>query len=275
MRRVLAALALTGLTVLSGCRMAGPQRMPAPAPIPAAMQAADLPELAGGPEFGGRPHEQPPNPPLGAYMSGDPRHRLMALTFDDGPDDVFTPQILDILKQNGVRATFFLMGRRAWARPELVRRIVAEGHEIGNHTWNHPQLTKLPPDKVRLELGETDRFLRTLTGKPVKVFRPPYGDQDPALLREATNLGYSTVLWNIDSLDWKHGMTRCGVLEQVLPNMRPGAIVLEHSAGGNGENLADTVQALPIIIKTLRSQGYTLVTVSELLGTGNPIPGQW
>jgi peptidoglycan/xylan/chitin deacetylase (PgdA/CDA1 family) len=236
---------------------------------------AGLPDLEGGPESATRPHEDPPTLPPDVYMRGDPHLRLMALTFDDGPDDRFTPMVLDILKHENVKATFFLVGRRAARRPDLVRRIVAEGHDIGNHSMTHPLLTKVTPVRLHAELEATDHLLRHLTGRPVTLFRPPYGAFDQPILQAAKALGYRTVLWDIDSLDWKRGMTRDTVIAKVLGGARPGAIVLEHSAGGVGEDLTDTTMALPVIIRTLRAHGYRLVTMSELLSTGHPRPGVW
>lgn len=270
------ALALVCLLGASGCRLAGPLRSPGPAPGPAAT-APDpgVPDLAGGPEATGRPHLDPPQPPAGVYLRGDRRYRLVALTFDDGPDGVFTPQVLDVLKRHGVRATFFLVGKRAAARPDLVRRMVAEGHEIGNHSWDHAELTRMDSRRVHAELAETHQLLRRLSGRPVRLLRPPYGAVNATVLKEAGALGYRTVLWNVDSLDWRPDVDRDGVLHNVLPNVRNGSIVLQHAAGGKGEDLSNTVAALPLLIRTLRGQGYRLVTLSELLNTGRVVPGEW
>lgn len=288
MRRRLAVFALVCLIGVTGCRLAGPQRRPAPPPAPqegigpqvppdgqAAIADPELPELEGGSESAHRPHQDPPKPPAGAYLRGDRRYRLAAITFDDGPDTTFTPRILDVLKKQGVKATFYVVGKRASVRPDLVKRMVAEGHEVGNHSWNHPSLTKISAVRVHKEIAETHQLLRRLTGKPVRTFRPPYGALNPAILKEATALGYKTVLWNVDSLDWKAGTTRDDVIHNILPQVKPGAIILQHSAGGKGEDLTNTVQALPLVIKTLRGQGYRLVTVSELLATGKAVAGQW
>lgn len=291
--RLRIALFMLSLMLVSGCRLAPtPERRglpaePAPAPaepapaapggsaVPSGQAAAATPDLAGGPEDGGRPHFEPPTPPKTAYMRGDPRHRTIALTFDDGPDTVYTPRILDVLKQNGAHATFYLVGSRARAHPDLVRRIIREGHEIGNHTLNHANLSKLSPEQVRREMAEANRILEALAGKPVTTFRPPYGNATAAVESQARALGYRLVLWDIDSLDWKKGVTARGVLDNVLPSARNGGIVLQHSAGGKGEDLSNTVEALPLLIKTLRGQGYRLVTISEMLKTGNPKPGTW
>lgn len=280
MRRLLVWLA--AILLVGACRAPLARRGPEPpraAPPGPAAGAADpdpaTPDLAGGPEDAGRPHFDPPEPPRGAYLRGDRRYRIAALTFDDGPDGIYTPRVLDQLKRYGVRATFYLVGKRAAARPDIVQRIVREGHEVGNHSWDHAELTRLDERRIHLELFQTHQTLVRLTGRPVRTFRPPYGALDDRVLREARAIGYATVLWNVDSLDWKRGMTRDDVLHNVLPAVRNGSIILMHSAGGKGEDLSNTVEALPLIIKTLRGQGYRLVTISELLATGRPLPGQW
>lgn len=208
-------------------------------------------------------------------MRGDPTLKQVALTFDDGPDGQFTPRVLDVLRQAGVKATFFVVGLRAMAHPEVLRRIVAEGHEIGNHTFHHPLLTRVNAWRLSEELISTDRVLRSITGRPVTLFRPPYGASNPAILKAATGAGYRLVLWDIDSQDWMPHQTTAGVLQQVLPNLRNGAIILQHAAGGRGEDLTDTVQALPQIIAAIQARGYRMVTVSELLTTGKAVPNEW
>ncbi|MDB4895420.1 MAG: chitooligosaccharide deacetylase [Firmicutes bacterium] len=306
MRHLLITLLMVALFVVSGCRAGTPQPRPAPQ-SPAAPQApageqmmpppgppgaaglpgaatpsapgvatpSDVPDLAHGPEHATRPHEDPPHPQPTAYMRGDPAMRLVALTFDDGPDGVFTPQILDVLRQNHVPATFFVVGNRVTAHPGVVKRMVAEGHEVGNHSFHHPMLSKLTAQQITNELNTTNDAVRGITGRPMTILRPPYGDVNPLVSGTATGLGYRLVLWDIDSLDWKPHQTALGVVHNVVPNIRNGAIILHHSAGGRGEDLTSTIQALPTEIRTLRNQGYRIVTVSELLRTGNVRPGVW
>lgn len=283
MRRFLALL-LASLTLVGGCLPrvlprrgqppAAPQAPP-PAPAPGPQATDATPELEGGPEDGGRPHEDPAQPPPGVFLSGDKRYRLVALTFDDGPDQTFTPRILDVLRAQRVPATFFVVGTRARANPGVVRRMVREGHEIGNHSYQHVNLARVTPAAVDWQLRQGDRVLRGISGRPVRVFRPPYGEVTPDVTRTARALGYKVVLWNVDSLDWKRGTTAEAVVGNVVPRARPGAIILHHSAGGKGEDLTNTVQALPVIVSSLRRQGYRFVTVSQLLATGRPVPGQW
>jgi peptidoglycan/xylan/chitin deacetylase (PgdA/CDA1 family) len=298
-RHLLIIWVMVALFVVSGCRAGTPQPRPAPQspaapqapppgppgaaglpgtpapPAPGVATPSDVPDLAHGPEHATRPHEDPPNPQPTAYMRGDPAMRLVAITFDDGPDGVFTPRILDVLRQNHAPATFFVVGNRVTAHPEVVRRMVAEGHELGNHSFHHPMLSKLTAAQITNELNTTNDAVRHITGSPMHVVRPPYGEVEPVVTETATGLGYRLVLWDIDSLDWKKGQTTHGVLANTVPNFRNGAIILHHSAGGKGEDLTNTIQALPTEIRTLRNQGYRIVTVSELLRTGNVVPGRW
>lgn len=275
--RVKLSVWLVTLTIMLGsCAPGAARRPPAvPAPLEDAGHSPATPVLEGGPEYDSRPHYDPPKPPAFAYLRGDRAHRLVALTFDDGPDTVYTPQILDVLKQHRVKATFFLVGRRVQAHPDIVRRMVRDGHELANHSWSHAYLPKKSYEDVVADLRRTDEAIRAVTGQPVWLFRPPYGSTTGEIARAAERRQLSVVLWNVDSLDWKKGQTQEDVAHNVLPNVRNGSIILFHSAGGKGEDLSNTVRALPLIIRTLRGQGYRLVTVGEMLRTGKPRPGQW
>jgi cellulose synthase/poly-beta-1,6-N-acetylglucosamine synthase-like glycosyltransferase/peptidoglycan/xylan/chitin deacetylase (PgdA/CDA1 family)/spore germination protein YaaH len=213
--------------------------------------------------------------------TGD-RPGLIALTFDDGPDANWTPRILDILKQENVPATFFIIGENGQANPALVRRIVGEGHDLGNHTYTHPNMGEIPGRISDLELNATERLIESLTGRSTRLFRPPYfGDAEPQTPEEvepvvrAEQFGYITVGLRIDPDDWKLreddgrlktaddivGETIKGAME-TNPDAR-GEIVLLHDGGGDRSR---TVEALPRIIKELRARGYRFVTVSELAG---------
>lgn len=127
----------------------------------------------------------------------------LALTFDDGPNPAFTPRLLDVLASHNVRATFFMVGSHAEAEPELVRRIVAEGHLIGNHSWSHANLALASAGRVREELARTSKTLEQIASVPVRFFRPPFGARRPAVLRIARELGLEPVLWNAMTSDWK------------------------------------------------------------------------
>jgi peptidoglycan-N-acetylglucosamine deacetylase len=204
------------------------------------------------------------------YHQGAGGEHQVAITFDDGPDPRWTPQILDILKAANVKAAFFLVGVNAERYPGLVRRIVNEGHEIGNHTYYHPNLALCWPEHVRLELNATQLLLETITGRATTLFRPPYAaDTSPSQLSELTplqiaqDLNYLVVLENIDPQDWaKPGADI--ILQRVKQQRRDGSIVLLHDAGGDR---SQTVAALPRILEWLHTRGDTVVPLSTLLGT--------
>ena len=199
----------------------------------------------------------------------------LALTFDDGPDPDWTPKILDILKQKNVRASFFIIGENAQANPDLVRRILAEGHDIGNHTYTHPNLGDLPDSLVSLEINANQRLFEALTGRSMRLFRAPFlGDAEPTTSDEivpigiAQSMGYVTVGLHVDPNDWLHPPADTivnRVIEQVTdPNPEiSGHVILLHDSGGDR---SQTVAALPKIIDSLRAKGYDFVPISELAG---------
>ena len=205
---------------------------------------------------------------------GTKPHQI-ALTFDDGPDAQWTPQILDILKTKHAPATFFIIGENAESSPQLVQREVREGHDVGNHTFTHPNLGETPPAITRLELNATQRLFEALTGRSMRLFRAPYfGDAEPTTadelipLQVAQDIGYIEVGLHIDPDDWERPSV-ADIVSRVIAGAentdanRHGQVVLLHDGGGNRAN---TVVALPQIIDGLRARGFTLVTVSELAG---------
>lgn len=139
---------------------------------------------------------------FGSALTAPPRPGEIALTFDDGPNPTWTPRLLDILASHEVRATFFLLGAQANAEPELVRRMVAAGHVIGNHTWSHPNLARSSSEVIREELKRTQQTLEQITAAPVKFFRPPYGARRPEVFRIAREMDLELVLWNAMVPDW-------------------------------------------------------------------------
>ena len=204
------------------------------------------------------------------YHQGAGGEHQVAISFDDGPDPRWTPKILDILKGANVKAAFFLVGANAERYPKLVRRIVDDGHEIGNHTYYHPNLALCWPEHIRLELNATQLLLETITGRATTLFRPPYAaDTSPAQLSELTplqiaeDLNYLVVLESIDPQDWaKPGADI--ILRRVKQQRRDGSIILLHDAGGDR---SQTVEALPRILEWLHIRGDTVVPLSTLLGT--------
>ncbi|MDF2963598.1 MAG: chitooligosaccharide deacetylase [Paenibacillus sp.] len=196
--------------------------------------------------------------------------RKVALTFDDVPDLDFTPKLLDILKQYGVRATFFVVGNRAEAHPEIVKRMLQDGHIIGSHSYSHPNLLKVNDAVFQDEILRTEKILAEIVGYKTRLFRPPYGNVSEDQIKWLASQNYHIINWNVDSLDWK-GLNADQVSANVLGHIGPGAVVLQHGAGGEGEDLTGTVQALPKIIESLNSSGIQLVTIPELF---NITPGQ-
>jgi cellulose synthase/poly-beta-1,6-N-acetylglucosamine synthase-like glycosyltransferase/peptidoglycan/xylan/chitin deacetylase (PgdA/CDA1 family)/spore germination protein YaaH len=204
------------------------------------------------------------------YHQGAGGEHQVAITFDDGPDPRWTPKILDTLKAANVKAAFFLVGVNAERYPALVRRIVNEGHEIGNHTYYHPNLALCWPEHIRLELNATQLLLETITGRATTLFRPPYAaDTGPTQLSElaplkiAEDLNYLVVLENIDPQDWaKPGADI--ILRRIKQQRQDGSVILLHDAGGDR---SQTVEALPRILDWLHTRGDTIVPLGTLLGT--------
>ena len=212
---------------------------------------------------------------------GNGKEDEVSLSFDDGPDPRWTPAILDILKANGIKASFFLVGMRIEEEPELVARIAAEGHEIGVHTYSHPNLAEISEERTVLELNATQRLIEDVTGRSTILFRPPYNaDSRPQDLPEVLaigrvqKLGYLTVSSAIDTQDWgKPGVE--AIVEAVKRSRREGNVVLMHDAGGDRRQ---TLEALPHIISCLRERGDRFVPLGQLIGQPPeqlmpPVPG--
>jgi cellulose synthase/poly-beta-1,6-N-acetylglucosamine synthase-like glycosyltransferase/peptidoglycan/xylan/chitin deacetylase (PgdA/CDA1 family)/spore germination protein YaaH len=203
------------------------------------------------------------------YHQGAADKTKVAITFDDGPDPVWTPRILDLLKSRDLTATFFLIGRNAEDYPGLVKRIVAEGHEIGNHTYSHGNLAQMPEWRQRLELDATERLLETITGRSTTLFRPPYdADSTPSDVSELKplrfaehELGYTVVLESIDPQDWARPGADA-IVQRVKEQRRTGNVILLHDAGGDR---SQTLAALPRILDWLAERGDRVVSLSELL----------
>ncbi|HUI83165.1 MAG TPA: glycosyltransferase [Candidatus Binatia bacterium] len=220
-----------------------------------------------------------PSPYVVSMYGGTPQKRV-AITFDDGPDPEWTPKILDVLKQKGVKATFFLIGAEAEKYPGLTKRIYNEGHEIGNHTFTHPDISNISKRYFEVELNLTERLFEGKLGVKPVLFRPPYSiDQEPDTadqvrpLELAQDLGYITVGDKIDPNDWHDNPRRSAkeISDDVMANLPPcqpgnlscGNIILLHDGGGNR---SQTVVALAMILDNLKARGYQVVPVSELMG---------
>lgn len=191
-----------------------------------------------------------------------PRDRpVVALTFDDGPDPVTTPALLDVLADLGVPATFFVVGEGVDANPGVVRRIAREGHELGNHTYCHRYLPLARASSVERELRETDRAVERAAGVTPTIGRPPWGGRSPWTVRAFTRLAKRLVLWDVNSFDWK-GKTAREVVDRVLDRAKPGSIILMHEAREGG---ATTIEAVRMLVPALRARGFELVTVSAAM----------
>jgi polysaccharide deacetylase family sporulation protein PdaB len=199
----------------------------------------------------------------GIFFYGPKTRKWVALTFDDGPDDYYTLQILDILKRERVTATFFVLGNHAQKYPDVLRMIVANGHVIGNHSYNHPEFTKISAGQVNWQLDQTNAIIYAAIHKRPLLFRPPFGAINKPLIQQISSKGFKVVEWNVDTQDWK-GPSPQKIIYTVQRELRPGSIILQHCAGG--PQLKESVEALPMIIHYLKKNGYHFVTVDQLLG---------
>lgn len=191
----------------------------------------------------------------------------LSLTFDDGPHPQNTPLLLDILAARRQRATFYVIGRLVERHPDIVRRMVAEGHEVANHTWSHPTLSSLDDAAVLREIDRTQEVIWRVTGHVPTTMRPPYGAftaRQSRMLAAARNL--PTIIWSVDPQDWRRPDPAV-VADRMVRGARPGAIILAHDIH------ASTIRAVPAAIDGLTARGLTSVTLSELLGWGRWGPG--
>jgi peptidoglycan/xylan/chitin deacetylase (PgdA/CDA1 family) len=191
---------------------------------------------------------------------------FIALTFDDGPNATLTPKLLDLLAARHLKATFFVVGQNAADHPDILKRAVREGHEIGNHSWSHPNLGKMSDDAVRRELQKTDDAISAAIGKRPTLMRPPYGSitaRQKKWIHE--EFGYRIIIWDVDPLDWKRPGPSV-VTARILKETKAGSIVLAHDIH------PPTIEAMPATFDQLMKKGFKSVTVTELLGMATPIP---
>jgi len=185
---------------------------------------------------------------------------LVALTFDDGPHPTLTPQLLDFLAVNNIRATFYLIGSRVAHHPQLAARIAAEGHEIGNHTWSHPSLFGHSDASVLSQIDRANEAVLQATGRLPVTMRPPYGNFHPGQRLMLHRMrGMPTVLWSVDPEDWRRPGSSV-VASRIVSQSHPGAVVLAHDIHG------PTIRAMPATVSGLYTRGFRFVTVSELIG---------
>ncbi len=183
--------------------------------------------------------------------------KVIALTFDDGPNPPYTRQILQILNEHNAKATFFMVGEELSANRSMAREVLNAGHAVGNHSWSHPSRPRDPGTEVK----RTDTLIRIVLGFEPTLFRPPYGIMSNGMSKYARQNRDAVLLWSVDTVDWhKPGAKR--IASRVIRGARPGRIVLMHDGGGNR---SQTVAALPVVLETLGKQGYRFVTIPELL----------
>ena len=191
--------------------------------------------------------------------------KKIALTIDAAWDDDKTPYILETLARYNVKATFFLCGFWAEAYPQQVKAIADAGHAIGNHSMTHPHMNKLSPAQITEEIEKLDDLLQSITGEKTTLFRAPYGEYNDSVITTVRAMGHEPIQWSIDTIDWKPERSAQTILDTVLPKLKDGCIILCHNNGYKIE------QYLPTLIETALSQGYTFVTVDELLLEGSTI----
>ena len=194
-------------------------------------------------------------------FNGNTHIREIALTFDDGPNPYYTPQVLAILQQFGVKATFFDVGYLVADYPKIVRQEYHQGNIVANHSWSHPVLTYFSAQGVKAQLTFTTNIIQATIGVRPSFFRPPYGAINNTVLAQASNLNYTTVMWDGSAEDWNLPGVNA-IVSKTLSYARNGAILLLHDGGGNR---AETVAALPIIINDLKSRGFRFVTIQQLV----------
>lgn len=197
------------------------------------------------------------------YVNNRDAGKCVALTFDDGPHPQYTPMILDILDKYDAKATFFVIGKNAKSYPDIVKDEVARGHEIGNHTYSHPDLKKISADEFLMEIQKTSDIIYDITGKTPILFRPPGGYINNDIVKEVLSCDSKTVLWSWrqDTKDWACPGVDC-IVSGVLDNLKDGDIILFHDYNSGK---SPTPKALEQILEKLTEKGYRFVTVSELM----------
>ena len=181
--------------------------------------------------------------------------KAVALTFDDGPNPNTTPIALELLKKYNAKGTFFMVGKAVAGNEEIIKQVVAEGHQIGNHSWSHPLLTKISLEQAKSQINDTTEALKKASGQDVHIMRPPYGGIN-ATIQAAVDQSF--ILWDVDTLDWKNRNT-ASIMKEVR-KVRPGSIILMHDVHQT------SINALPTVLQYLTKQGFELVTIDELMG---------
>ena len=251
-------LTIGGLTIAAGYLM-DPARQAAqaarsPATSRSATASSPPPEITAKAEVSrGSARRGAEDSPM-FYLDDGPK--AIALTIDDGPNPVYTPQVLQLLAKYQVTATFSMIGTEVDAHPGVVRDVAAAGHVIANHTWTHVNLAPLKPAAVADQMNRTTDAIHTVTGKAPTLFRAPYGTWSPTVLRECATTGMTPLDWSVDPRDWaRPGVS--SIVRNIMRNTRTGSIILEHDGGGNR---SQTVAALKIVLPRLLAAGYQFRT---------------
>jgi len=195
-------------------------------------------------------------------------HPYVALTFDDGPNPEYTDKILDILSAKKAPAAFFMVGRHVEKYPEVARRVFAEGHDIGNHTFTHRDLVPATRKTIEKEVNKTDQAIMDIVGIRTRLFRPPRGIISNAGRKLLVEMGYTIALWTVSAVDWR-GLPPKAIVKRITRHIRTGGVILFHDSGAvlrsEGANRGNTVEALPLVIDELRRRGYEIVALSRML----------
>jgi peptidoglycan/xylan/chitin deacetylase (PgdA/CDA1 family) len=207
-----------------------------------------------------------------AFLGLSPGTRKLALTYDDGPNDPHTLHLLDVLASHDVKATFFMLGKFVAERPQIVRRVAAEGHVIGNHTWSHPNLIFASPSKMRAQIENTRRALEDAVGEHSRLFRPPFGGRRPGTFALARAMGLEPIMWRVSSYDWSAKSSE-QITARIASDVRGGDVILMHDGDHlrMGADRSHTVRATDSLIRRYKSEGYEFVTVPEMMQTFEPV----
>jgi peptidoglycan-N-acetylglucosamine deacetylase len=214
--------------------------------------------------------ENPKNQTFGNTITGVPIHqKVVALTFDDGPNPPYTNEIVSYLHSQHIPATFFVVGRAVEQYPDVVQQEVRYGNALGNHSWDHAHMVLERSQHIEREIALTDDVIYRVTGMHTRLFRPPFGARDYAVINTARRMGYIVIMWSVPlPRDWE-GPPPAIIRDRVLRYVKDGDIIVLHDGNrGKGGNRQNTVEATKLIVEALRAQGYRFVTVPELLRLG-------
>ena len=198
--------------------------------------------------------------PSDLYINGQNEKKVVALTFDDGPDPVNTPKIIKVLRNNNIQGTFFCIGKQIEACKSIIKQAHADGNVIANHSWSHKDFATINTAEINNEVTLTENEINKVIGKRPALIRVPYGDTNDAVQNSLKTLNYKNIIWSTDTLDWEQREVD-NIVKNVVENVRPGEIILMHC----NEDKKVTTEALPQIISKLKEMGYSFVTVDKLL----------